>query len=119
MEGGNKVIQFVPRADVNAQENLAEFVRMAREELTAFEDGAWDGDRWQQGKTVAVFATKTKPLGAYSFTPMVDPFKQFAKAYVRYQYSHSPVVSVAYWMHALRCIEAALLRCMGALKLAS
>lgn len=113
MEGGNKIIQFIPRADVNAQENLAEFVRMAREELTAFEDGAWDGDRWQQGKTVAVFATKTKPLGSYSFTPMVDPFKQFAKAYVCYQYSHTPVVSVAYWMHALRCIEAALLQVHG------
>jgi len=111
-EIGNKIIQFVPRADLDARANLAEFVRMAREELTAF-DGAWAGDRWQQGKAVAVFATKTKPLRSYSFTPMAEPFKQFAKAYVRYQYSHNPVVSVAYWLHALRCIEAALLQVHG------
>lgn len=112
VDGGNKIIQFVPRADLEARENLAEFVRMARDELTAFE-GAWAGDRWQQGKTIAVFATKTKPLSPYSFTPMADPFKQFAKAYVRYQYSHNPVVSVAFWLQALRCIEAALLQVHG------
>lgn len=114
MGGDNNIVQFVPRADVDARENLAEFVRMAREELTAFgAGGAWDGDRWEQGKTVAVFATKTKPLGTYAFAPMADPFKQFAKAYVRYEYSHRPVVSIAFWIQALRCIEAALLQVHG------
>lgn len=114
MDGGTNIVQFVPRADVDARENLAGFVRMAREELTAFgEGGAWDSDRWTQDKTVAVFATKTKPLGTYSFTPMADPFKQFAKAYVRYEYSHRSVVSVAFWIQALRCIEAALLQVQG------
>lgn len=112
VKSSNKIIQFVPRADLDARENLTEFVRMAREELTAF-DGAWVGDRWQQGKTVAVFATKTKPLSPYSFTPMAEPFKEFAKAYIRYQYSHNPVASVAFWLHALRCIEAALLQVHG------
>jgi len=114
MDGGANVIQFVPRADLDARENLAEFERLAREELTAFGDeGAWASDRWQEGKTIAVFATKTKPLGPYAFTPMADPFKQFAKAYVRYEYSHRPVVSVAFWIQALRCIEAALLQVHG------
>lgn len=114
MDGGANVVQFVPRADVDARENLAEFIRTAREDLTAFGDGsAWASDRWRQGKTGAVFATKTKPLGTYAFTPMADPFKQFAKAYVRYEYSHRPVVSVAFWIQALRCIEAALLQVHG------
>lgn len=114
MDGETNVVQFVSRADLNAQENLAEFIRLAREELTAFGDGgAWAGDHWRQGKAVAVFATKTKPPDSYAFTPMADPFKQFAKAYVRYEYSHRPVVSVAFWIQALRCIEAALLQVHG------
>ncbi|HEX7323955.1 MAG TPA: hypothetical protein VF292_01195 [Rhodanobacteraceae bacterium] len=114
MDGGTNIVQFVPRADVDARENLAEFIRIARDELTAFaEGGAWDSDRWQQGETVVVFATKTQPLTPYRFTPLADPFKQFAKAYVRYEYSHEPVDSVAYWIQALRCIEAALLQVHG------
>lgn len=114
MDGGPNLVQFVTRSDVDARENLAEFIRLARDGLTAFGDGdAWTGDLWRQGKTVAVFATKTKPLGSYAFTPMADPFKQFAKAYVRYEYSHRPVVSVAFWIQALRCIEAALLQVYG------
>lgn len=114
MDEVSNVIQFVPRSRVDARENLVEFVRVAREELTAFGGAAaWDSDRWHQGKAVAVFATATKPLGAYAFSPMADPFKQFAKAYVRYAYSHRPVVSVARWIGALRCIEAALLQVHG------
>jgi len=108
------VVQFVPRAELDAKRNLAEFVRMAREELGAFGDGgAWESDRWRQGRTLAVFATKTKALTPYAFTPLADPFKTFAKAYIRYEYSHRPVASVAVWIQALRCIEAALLQVRG------
>lgn len=111
MDGGAKVVQFVPRADVDSRGNLTEFIRLAREDLAAFGEGdAWEKDRWEHGKTVAVFATKTKRVSPYAFTPLAEPFKQFAKAYVRYVYSHRPVVSVAFWVQAMRCIEAALLQ---------
>src|SRR5690242_6711782 len=104
------IVQFVPRAERDASANLAEFIRLAKEDLTAFgADGAWNGDRWQHDKTVVVFATKTAPLGTYTFTPMAEPFKQFAKAYVRYRYSHKPVKSVVMMLQALRCVEAGLL----------
>ena len=87
---------------------------MAKEDLTAFgRGGAWDEDRWQQGETVVVFATKTAPLDSYSFTPMAEPFKQFAKAYVRYRYSHKPVKSLATMLQALRCVEAGLVAACG------
>ncbi|WP_444633471.1 hypothetical protein [Cupriavidus oxalaticus] len=110
----SNVVHFVPKAEVDAKENLEEFIRVAREELTVFgHRQAWDSDRWQHGKTVAVFSTKTAPLSNYSFVPLADPFRQFAKAYLRYKYSHRPVVSVAYWLNALRCIEAALLDVHG------
>jgi len=105
-----EIVQFVPRADRDATVNLAEFIRLAREDLTAFASGgAWEKDTWRQSKTTVVFATKTAPLDSYSFTPMAEPFKQFAKAYVRYIYSHRPVKSLAMMLQALRCIEAGLL----------
>ncbi len=108
-----EVVQFVPRAERDASENLAEFIRLAKDDLTAFENGAWDGDKWQHNETVVVFATKTAPLDSYNFTPMAEPFKQFAKAYVRYRYSHKPVKSLAMMLQALRCVEAGLLTACG------
>lgn len=109
-----EMVQFVPRAERDASANLAEFIRLAREDLTAFASGgAWDNDKWQHNETVVVFATKTAPLDSYSFTPMAEPFKQFAKAYIRYRYSHRPVKSLAMMLQALRCLEAGLLAAFG------
>ncbi len=108
------IVEFVPRADRDAKANLEAFIHMAREDLTAFgTGGAWDADRWQQAKTVALFSAKSTTRDSYSYTPMADPFKQFAKAYIRYTYSHRPVVSLAMPLQALRCIEAALAECCG------
>lgn len=109
-----EIVQFVPRADRDASANLAEFIRLCREELTAFSSGgAWDGDKWAHNETVVVFSTNTGPLSTYSITPMAEPFKQFAKAYVRYRYSHKPVKSLATMLQALRCVEAGLLAACG------
>lgn len=109
-----EVVQFVPRAERDASENLAEFIRLARGELTAFASGgAWDQDRWKQNEVVAVFATKTAPLNSYSFTPFAEPFMQFAKAYIRYQYSLRPVKNLAPMLQGLRCVEAGLLAVCG------
>lgn len=108
------VVQFVPRAEREAGGNLAEFIRLAKEDLTAFANGgAWDRDKWQQNETVVVFATKTAPLDSYAFTPFAEPFMQFAKAYIRYRYSHRPVKSLAMMLQALRCVEAGLLAACG------
>lgn len=113
------LVQFVPRADRDANANLKEFIRLAREELTAFgTGGAWEGDRWQHNETVVVFATKTAPIGSHSFTPMAEPFKQFAKAYIRYRYSHRPMKDMCQIMQGLRCVEAGLLAARGRAELA-
>lgn len=109
-----EIVQFVPRADRDASANLAEFIRLAREDLTAFAGGgAWDKDKWKHNETAVVFATKTAPLDSYSFTPLADPFKQFAKAYVRYSYSQNPVKDHSSTVQALRCVEAGLLSACG------
>lgn len=46
------VVLFVPRDARFASENLAEFIRLAREDLTAFggRDG-WEEHKWRLGKT--------------------------------------------------------------------
>ena len=108
------VVQFVPRAECDARENLAEFIRLAKEDLTAFEGGgAWESDRWHRDETVAVFSTHTGSRNPYSWTPMSEPFLQFAKAYIRYRYSHRPTKSVMLLLQALRCVEAGLLAACG------
>ncbi len=107
-------VQFVPRAERDASENTAEFIRLAKEDLIAFANGgAWERDKWHQSETAVVFATKTAPLDSYSFTPLAEPFMQFAKAYVRYRFSHRPVKSLAMMIQALRCVEAGLLAACG------
>lgn len=103
-----ELVQFVPRAELTAEANLNEFIQMCKRELTAFGDD-WTSDRWKKGKTVAVFSTKTAPSSRSQMTPLAAPFKDFAKAYVRYHYSHRPVQNLQWMMQALRCIEAALL----------
>lgn len=104
------VVQFVPMASRDAKTNLDEFIRLTRHDLTAFGADTWHKDRWQQGKTVAVFATQLQELTPYRYTPLAQPFNDFAKGYIRYKFSHKPVISVQYWLQALRCIEAALLQ---------
>jgi hypothetical protein len=103
-------IQFVPRADRDAIENIASFVELAANKLSAFGGKeSWANDKWKEGTTVVVFATKTAPLDAYSYTPMADPFKQFAKGYVKYQFSHRPTKHLGPMIQALRCLEAGLI----------
>lgn len=109
-----EVVQFVPRADRDARANLAEFIRLSKEDLTAFDrGGAWEQNKWKHNDTTVVFATKTAPLTPYKYSPLAEPFLQFAKAYVRYVYSHKPVQSLAMIIQALRCVEAGLLSACG------
>ena len=110
----SNVVHFVPRSERDSSVNLAEFIRLAKEDLTAFggRDG-WFSDIWNQGGTVVVFGTKTAVLSSSQFTPLAEPFKDFAKAYVRYSYSHKPVKNMATSLQALRCVEGALLDVCG------
>lgn len=107
-------VEFIARAELKASSNLLEFIQFARVNLTAFSGGGgWEDDRWQHGKTVVLFSAKSDTVNSYSFTPLAEPFKQFAKAYVRYVYSLKPVRCMAATLRALRCIEAVLLDSCG------
>ena len=60
-----EVVQLVSRATTAAEKNLAAFVSLARDELTAFsEDGAWDGLTWRDNRwnrKVSVVFCKYRP----------------------------------------------------------
>ena len=69
---------------------------------------------WRNDRTSAVFC-KYRPRSKSNTTPvpLAEPFLTFAKAYVRYRYSHKPVTSMAPVLNALRMIELALLQATG------
>ena len=109
------VLHFIPRAELDPQENIANFVRMCRqsEVLNArvqFKLDIWEtGYQKGQNKVLrAVFSTLEASRTAASAPVLPEPFIDFAKAMVVYLQDRQPVVSVAPRIAALRCMEAAL-----------
>lgn len=97
---------FVPRSEIDAAENLREFIRACRYELTVFgEKLDWADWRWPK----AMFFTR---LGSHSRAQSPEQlnskFIDFAKAYFRYQQGHNPT-GAKNEAKALRVIEATLL----------
>ncbi len=114
------VITFVPRSEVNARENLEDFVRACRNELTAFgstlnfTDDVWDISQYakQKARDSAVQLYFSK-FGSRD-KPMSGEFINFAKAYIRYTFSIRPSVQLQKRMRALQAVEAAMLQAHGA-----
>ena len=115
----SNVVQFVSRPEAAACENLEAFIRLARDELTAFENGgAWESLNWREGKLSITFCKHRPRVEArHTPVPLAEPFLAFAKAYVRYRYGHRPVTSCAPMLNALRMIELALLDATGGAEL--
>lgn len=103
-----KIFNFTPKAQLDAETNLQNFIEMCKTELTVFgSELKWEDWRWPK---VANFAK----LGANSRTTNIadkfdDNFIDFAKAYFRYQQGHKPT-EAKNELKALRTIEAALLQ---------
>jgi hypothetical protein len=118
-----EVFQFVPIASLNARGNLAAFVEGCRAQLTAFGSNlAFDDDVWDitdvaevrassKLKRVTFSTAKTAKLKAP--LPMAEPFRSFAKAYVRYQQGLRPTRFPDSRVAALRMLEEALRETCG------
>ena len=122
LEGKKKmdnIVQFTPKVESTAKQNLNEFIQLCKNELTAFGTDCWANNLWKTpyGKsnrnTVARFSTNTKPYSSYAYTPLESPFIDFAKAYIRYFYSLNPVSNLQRYMEALRGIEETLIITKG------
>ncbi len=111
------IVTFVPRADLDAQQNLEGFIDVCRNHLTAF--GAsldFDSDVWEsnieiKGKysKLRLVFSNLETCKSSQLVMMSEPFKSFAKGYMRYQEAHRSTKAVAGRVAALRLIEAALL----------
>lgn len=113
------VVAFVPRVELDAQANMADFISLCKSQLNVFGQSLpFESDVWDLSDTIRPKAVRAAQRLVFSSlnksretTPnmMREPFKSFAKAYMRYQYGMRPTLGVARRMAALRVLEAALL----------
>jgi hypothetical protein len=114
----NNIVQFIPRADLDALSNLNAFVAVCKDKLTVFgaslpfENNTWvvTEDINLKGKSSAVrlVFSSWSTVEDKEPQPMKEPFLSFAKSYVRYQHSLRPTKAVGPRLAALRALEAAL-----------
>lgn len=112
----NEVI--IPRRHGEAHTNLAEFIRVCREELTVFgKDLDWNNDVWKPAGVsfgnLDQRVRRFKPENA-----MHSPFKEFAKAYFRYDQGVKPTKQMAE-IPTLKCVERALVESHGPVAVSS
>lgn len=105
------IIHFAPKSELSARENLHEFTRMCREDLTVFgENLDWQATGWPGAANFTKLGAHSR---GYAESDRMDgEFIDFAKAYFRYQQGHHPTKARNELM-ALRAIEAALLTMTG------
>lgn len=114
----SNIILFKPRRELTAEQNLADFVSLCRDELTIFgvdlefDMMSWDisADVKLKGKTNAVRAvfSSWETASNKKPTPLPEPFGAFAKAYFRYQHGFKPTKSIGSRLAAVRALGAAL-----------
>lgn len=113
------IIQFTPRADLNAARNLEEFISQCRFELTAlgadlpFDENTWDITKFiilpGKTKTVNAIFSNFEAARADKSTPSMSVrYLPFAKAYFRYMHALRPTTSIGNRLAALRVLDCAL-----------
>ncbi|MEQ1560905.1 MAG: hypothetical protein ABL933_18465 [Methyloglobulus sp.] len=109
-------IQFIPNRLTPASENLTEFIRHCRDDLTIYgKDFKWQENYWPAAElTFGNIDQKTRLLKTENL--MLTPFIEFAKAYVRYEMAYTLKKNTN--LQALRCLERALVLTKGRADLA-
>lgn len=114
------IIHFTPRSELDAEKNLALFIRQCREHLTVFgADLPFDKNVWDLSEHIklsgrnlkvrAVFSSFEAAKKSQSQPAMSPRFLDFAKAYFRYMHGLRPTKIVGQRLAALRLIDAALI----------
>lgn len=83
-----QIITFKPKHEVECEKNLIDFIERAKHDLSIYEDqGGFNSDNWKviskNGRTLSMHFTGPKPQGKKTGELMLQPFKDFAKAYMR------------------------------------
>lgn len=115
----DRVILFKPRAEQTAEDNLREFITLARESLRAFgSELVFDADSWDVTNFVRLkrrnscssirFHGFPSGRGQRDSCCLPQPYKDFAKAYCRYDYALCAYTTVSSRLAALRSLAVAL-----------
>ncbi len=115
----SEIHHFVPRANLSASENLTGFIESCRSQLTVFGgDLDFDADVWDvtaasdfrgsSNSSRITFCTLATTNSRIESDPMAEPFRSFAKAYIRYQQGLRPTKTQSPRMAALRVLEQAI-----------
>ena len=115
----DRVILFKPRAEQAAEDNLRDFVTLARESLTAFgSELVFEADSWDVTNFVRLkrrnscssmrFHGFPSGRGQKDSCCLPQPYKDFAKAYCRYDYSLCAYTTVCSRLAVLRSLAVAL-----------
>lgn len=108
----SKIAFFKPRKTIEAEANLAEFIRFCKEELTVFgADLVWREQHWKNAG-VSFSNLDQKSRAPEPENVLASPFIDFAKAYFRYQQGHKPAMAKRE-MPTFKCLERALLEESG------
>lgn len=113
MESSNNIVLFTPKYQLEPQINLNAFIEHCKTQLSVYEDqGGFAVDSWeiQKGRVKRRlnfdrYVGKTRNRG-----PLIEqPFRDFAKAYIRYNQSFNETVSATNDLQLIRLVYEALL----------
>lgn len=113
-----EVFFFQPRSDLDAKNNLTDFITHCKTKLLLYEDqGGFHVNKWvfksADRPYAMVFSKYSEKSDPYNFEPFDEPFLTFAKARVRYTQSQKQVKSIANQMIVLRLLYDALISIHG------
>lgn len=112
------LVLFKPRRELGAEQNLAAFVSLCRDQLTIFgadlpfDEMTWDVTAFvklkaKNGAVRAVFSSWGTANGREP-APLPEPYGSFAKSYFRYQHGLRPTKVIGFRIAATRALAAAL-----------
>lgn len=112
-----KVIHFSPKSTLEVEDNLVEFIRVCRDELTVLgSDLCWDSFRWRHVCQFTKLGTPRQLNEAKGKERQLDPaIVDLAKAYVRYEAGIKglQVTRASRSVSAFRILETVLLKIHG------
>lgn len=108
-----KIIQFTPKKELTAHNNLQNLITLSRDHLSLWGDNsdfAWENNRWPVlGTSIRFTNYESRSLHSSKvpdpYQLMHPAFIEFAKAYLRYRHTVRPHKNIAREMAALRIIE--------------
>ncbi|SDR87967.1 integrase [Pseudomonas oryzae] len=112
----SQVIEFIPKRELSAQQNLNAFIALARDHLSIWSDlegFAWHANKWPTTHSAIRFVNFEHSDLHHSKSPephqLIHPaLTEIAKAYLRYKHTLRPHKGINHEIRAFRIIEFAL-----------